>query len=41
MRRLSIALFLATTVLLGFFAAPSAAAPRDQALGGRLDFPPG
>jgi hypothetical protein len=37
MRRLSIALVLATTVLLSLFAAPSAAAPRDQALGARLD----
>jgi hypothetical protein len=37
MRGLSIALFLATTVLLGYFAAPSAAAPRHQALGDRLD----
>jgi hypothetical protein len=37
MRRLSMALFLATTVLLGLFAAPSAAAPKDQALGDRID----
>jgi hypothetical protein len=37
MRRLPIALALATTVLLGLFAAPSTAAPKDHALGGRLD----
>jgi hypothetical protein len=37
MRRLSCALLLATTVLLGLFAAPSTAAPRDQAIGDRLD----
>src|SRR5689334_16828305 len=37
MRRLSFALFLASTILLGLFAAPSAAAPRDQAVGDRLD----
>ena len=37
MRRFPIALALATTVLLSLFAAPSAAAPRDQAIGDRLD----
>src|SRR5712691_3427142 len=37
MRRLPIALALATTVLLGLTAAPSMAAPRDQAVGERLD----
>ena len=37
MRHLSIALALATTVLLSLFAAPSTAAARDQALGDRLD----
>jgi hypothetical protein len=37
MRRLPIALALATTVLLGLAAAPSMAAPRNQAVGDRLD----
>jgi hypothetical protein len=37
MRRLSIALLLSTTVLLGLFAAPSTAAPNNQAVGDRLD----
>jgi hypothetical protein len=36
-RRLPIALALATTLLLGLTAAPSMAAPRDQAVGERLD----
>jgi hypothetical protein len=37
MRRLWSALLLATTVLIGLFVAPSNAAPRDQAIGDRLD----
>ena len=37
MRRLPIALALATTLLLGLSAAPSTAAPRNQAIGDRLD----
>jgi hypothetical protein len=37
MRRLPIALALATTLLLGVTAAPSMAAPKDQAIGDRLD----
>ena len=37
MRRSPIALVLATTVLLGLTAAPSMAAPRNQAVGDRLD----
>jgi hypothetical protein len=36
-RRLPIALALATTLLLGLTAAPSMAAPRNQAVGDRLD----
>lgn len=37
MRRLPIALALATTLLMGLTAAPSMAAPRHQAVGERLD----
>jgi hypothetical protein len=37
MRRLPIALALATTLLLGLTAAPSMAAPKDQAIGDRVD----
>ena len=37
MRQISFALFLATTMLLGLFAAPSTAAPKNQAIGDRLD----
>jgi hypothetical protein len=37
MRRLPIALALATTILLGLTAASSMAAPRNQAVGDRLD----
>src|SRR5712691_9015051 len=37
MRRLPIALALATTLLLGLSAAPSMAAPKHQAVGDRLD----
>jgi hypothetical protein len=37
MRRLPIALAIATTLLLGLTSAPSIAAPRDQAIGDRLD----
>ena len=37
MRRMPIALALATTLLLGLTAGPSVAAPRDQAVGDRLD----
>jgi len=37
MRRLPIALALATTFLLGLTAAPSVAAPRHQAVGDRID----
>jgi hypothetical protein len=37
MRRLPIALALATTFLLGLTAAPSVAAPRNQAVGDRVD----
>jgi hypothetical protein len=37
MRRLPIALALATTLLLGLTAAPSVAAPRNQAVGDRLN----
>jgi hypothetical protein len=37
MRRLPIALALATTFLLGLTAAPSVAAPRHQAVGDRVD----
>ena len=37
MRRLPIALTLATTLLLGLTAAPSIAAPKNQAVGDRLD----
>ena len=37
MRRMPIALALATTLLLGLTAAPSMAAPKNQAVGDRLD----
>jgi len=37
MRHLPIALAIATTLLLGLTAAPSIAAPRNQAIGDRLD----
>ena len=37
MRRLPIALAIATTLLLGLTVAPSMAAPRNQAVGDRLD----
>jgi hypothetical protein len=37
MRRLPIALALATTLLVGLTAAPSMAAPRDQPVGDRVD----
>lgn len=37
MHRIPIALALATTLLLGLTAAPAVAAPRDQAVGERLD----
>jgi hypothetical protein len=37
MRRLPIALAMATTILLGLTAAPSMAAPKDQPVGERID----